>query len=205
MTAPTNSSSTTSTPNPRQEAPTHPPSSPSLPDSIPASRHQAVQTRRAISPRTQLLSPPGAPPAGLTLTVMSAVVPPDPRFGSAGRARPLVAYDAGLRPPPLPAAAPGWAVQHLDVADTITAVLDRLTRPLALDGKDRGRRPAPIRAAAALAGCSRHQRLHQNRPEEHADGDRQHPGCAATRSIIHTCWWPGRAESAPSPARRPRS
>ena len=87
----------------------------------------------------QLLSPPGSPPAGLTLAVMSAVVPPDPRFGSAGRARPLVAYDAGLRPPPLPAAAPGGAVQHLDVADTVTAVLDRLTRPLALGGEDRGR------------------------------------------------------------------
>jgi hypothetical protein len=135
MTTPTNTSSTTSTPNPRPQAPSHPPSSPGA---IPPSRHQAVQTRRAISPRMQLLSPPSAPPAGLTVAVMSGVVPPDPRFGSAGRARPLVAYDAGLRPPPLPPDAPGGTVQHLDVADTITAVLDRLTAPLALDRKDRG-------------------------------------------------------------------
>ena len=70
---------------------------------------------------------------------MSTVVPPDPRFGSAGRGRPLVAYDAGLRPPPLPADAPGGAVQHLDVADTITAVIDHLTRPLNLGGEERGR------------------------------------------------------------------
>ena len=138
MTTPTNTSSTTSPPNPRTGGAV-PPAELAASGSMPASRRQAVQTRRAISPRTQLLSPPGSPPAGLTVAVMSAVVPPDPRFGSAGRARPLVAYDAGLRPPPLPAAAPGWAVQYLDVADTVTAVLDRLTRPLALGGEDRGR------------------------------------------------------------------
>src|SRR5690242_2892805 len=109
-TTPTNPCPTTATPNPRPQAPS-PPSS--WRGSIPPSRHQAVQTRRAISPRMQLLSPPSAPPAGLSPAVMSAVIPPDPRFGSAGRARPLVAYDAGLPAPPLPPHAPGATVQHL--------------------------------------------------------------------------------------------
>ncbi|HEX2297325.1 MAG TPA: site-specific integrase, partial [Pseudonocardiaceae bacterium] len=68
--------------------------------------------------------------------MLSTVVPPDPRFGVAGRVRPLVAYDAGLPPPPSDAA--GRAVQHLDVADTIAAVLDRLTEPLDLGPDARG-------------------------------------------------------------------
>ncbi|MCE3556304.1 site-specific integrase [Pseudonocardia sp. RS11V-5] len=125
--------STTST-EPPLHAPAHgPPASPAgSQSSIPGSRQQAVQTRRALSPRMQLLSPPGSPPAGLTPAVLSGVVPPDPRYGARGRARPLVAYDAGLPPPPLAPDAAGWAVQDLDVADTVTAVLDRLTGPLAL-------------------------------------------------------------------------
>jgi hypothetical protein len=137
MTRPNNRSSTASSQTP---PPRDPPAAAqsSSQDSIPASRHQAVHTRRATSPRMQLLSPPGSLPAGLTPAVLSAVVPPDPRFGSAGRARPLVAYDAGLPPPPLPPDASGRAVQHVDVADTVTAVLDRLTGPLALDREDRG-------------------------------------------------------------------
>ncbi len=105
---------------------------------IPPSRQQAVETRRLISPRIQLLSPPGSLPDGLTPTVLSTVVPPDPRFGVAGRVRPLVAYDAGLPPPPLPADAAGRALQHFDVADTIAAVLDRLTEPLDLGPDARG-------------------------------------------------------------------
>jgi hypothetical protein len=105
---------------------------------IPPSRLQAVQTRRSINPRIQLLSPPGSLPAGLTPTVLSTVVPPDPRFGVAGRVRPLVAYDAGLPPPPLPADSSGRTLQHLDVADTIAVVLDRLTGSLDLGTDARG-------------------------------------------------------------------
>ena len=77
------------------------------------------------------------------------MVPPDERYGPGGTVRPLVAYDAGL-------AATGAArrrarppVQHLDVDDTIAAVVDRLagrlvTRP--------ARRAAARRARRCWAG-----------------------------------------------------
>jgi integrase len=104
---------------------------------LPPSRRQAVETRRSTSPRIQLLSPPGSPPAGLTPTVISGVIPPDGRFGPRGRVRPLLAYDAGLPPPPLPPDANGLALQHLGVTDTVSAVLDGLTGPLALGAQSR--------------------------------------------------------------------
>src|SRR5690606_11905516 len=119
---------------PRRGSPTSPASTSFGDAGIPPSRQQAVQTRRATHPRVQLLTPPGARPIGLTPEVLPASVPPDDRFGPGGRVRLLVAYDAGLRPPPLPPDAPGHELQQLDVADTVAAVLDRLTGPLALRG-----------------------------------------------------------------------
>jgi integrase len=87
-------------------------------DQVPASRSLAAATRRASSPRIQLLSPPGSP--------MAQAIRPDDRFGPGGRVRPLLAYDAGLPPPAMPNDAPGVALQHRDVTDTIAAVIDRL-------------------------------------------------------------------------------
>jgi hypothetical protein len=120
---------------PRPSSPTSPPGTSLGDPGIPPSRRQAVQTRRATHPRVQLLTPPGARPIGGLTPVMSASVPEDDRFGPAGRVRLLVAYDAGLPPPPLPPGAPGHEPQQLDAADTVTAVLDRLAGPLALRGE----------------------------------------------------------------------
>ena len=90
------------------------------PDMRAWSRQQADATRRAGSPRMQLLSAPGTP--------VAAAIPPDHRYGPGGVVRPLVAYDAGLPPPPLPDDAPGRAVQLLDVDDAVAIVIDRVAR-----------------------------------------------------------------------------
>jgi integrase len=95
------------------------------------SQQQADATRRASSRRMQLLSPPGTP--------VAAAIPPDDRFGPAGVVRPLVAYDAGLAPPPLPDDGPGQAVQRLGVDDTVSAVTDRLVARLQLDQEGRAK------------------------------------------------------------------
>ena len=110
---------------------------------MPASRRSAAATPRAGRPQIQLLSPPGS----LAAAAVAAVVPPDERYGPGGTVRPLVAYDAGLAPPPLPADAPGHLVGHLGVDDTTAAVVERLAGPL---GLTRPARRAVARRARTL-------------------------------------------------------
>jgi integrase len=107
----------------------------------PPSRRLAAETRRAGSSPVQLLSGPGSP--------LAAAIAPDDRYGPGGTVRPLVAYDAGLPPPLLPADAPGAAVQRLAVDDTTAAVVDRLAGPL---GLTRAARRDLTRRAATLLG-----------------------------------------------------
>lgn len=93
------------------------------------SRLQAAKTRRAAAPRIQPLSPPGS--------ALSVAISPDPRLVN-GKVLPLLAYDAGQAPPPLPHNAVGRALQQLDVDDTVTAVLDSLAPALALNSAGQG-------------------------------------------------------------------
>lgn len=99
---------------------TRPTNSPGSAEGILASRQVAIATRRASSSRMQLLSGPKSPVAG--------AIPPDDRFGPAGVVRPMVAYDAGLSPPPFPAGGPGKAIQDLDVDRCVQAVTGTIAR-----------------------------------------------------------------------------
>lgn len=87
---------------------------------LPGARQLANRTRQASSSRVQLLSPPGT---GLTVPIS-----PDDIFNVAGGVRPILAYDAGLPPPPWPQTAEVAELQHLEVAALVEHVTTQLLR-----------------------------------------------------------------------------
>lgn len=87
-------------------------------EQVTGSRQAANRTRTASGPSVKLLLSPSSP--------LRVGLVPDSRFGPAGRARMLPAYDLGTPPPELPAGAVGRDVQRLALDDTVAFVLDRI-------------------------------------------------------------------------------
>jgi len=101
-------------------------------------RQQAAATRRAMSPKVQLLSRPDSP----HLAAISA----DSRYGPAGQVRPLWGYDANHAPPPLPVGARGAMMQSL-TADELCDFVAEHHRTLT----HRARQPI-VRGTRAMLG-----------------------------------------------------